>query len=211
MQEYIQPNANQQLMYQRLQECHPGFQLVLGVDLCKGDGTYGDDVRQTAGLLLKNNLKTTWQFSEEPHESFIRDALTGSMTHPSRIVRRVVGTSLAICVRQKGWQSTPQLWQLIAENLDASKDPNALDGALDALYKICEETNGYLESDAATGEPSWFARVPGEFSHSENVATVWTSGWEGETIRDCDFEYDCALVAEGKTRRWMIIYEVCLG
>jgi len=94
LQEYIQPNANQQLMYQRLQECSkfPDFNSYLALILCKGDGTYGDDVRQTAGLLLKNNLKTTWQFSEEPHESFIRDALTGSMTHPSRIVRRVVGT-----------------------------------------------------------------------------------------------------------------------
>tara|TARA_B100001769_G_scaffold256148_1_gene233182 strand:- start:371 stop:3157 length:2787 start_codon:yes stop_codon:yes gene_type:complete len=162
LQEYIQPNANQQLMYQRLQECSkfPDFNSYLALILCKGDGTYGDDVRQTAGLLLKNNLKTTWQFSEEPHESFIRDALTGSMTHPSRIVRRVVGTSLAICVRQKGWQSAPQLWQLIAENLDASKDPNALDGALDALYKICEETNGYLESDVATANQVGLPECP---------------------------------------------------
>ena len=170
------------------------------VCVCKARADVRGRRSANRGCLLKNNLKTTWQLSEEPHESFIRDALTGSMTHPSRIVRRVVGTALAICIWQKGWQSTPQLWQLIAENLDASKDPNALDGALDALYKICEETNGYLEV-LGHSEPSWFTRVPREFSHSENVATIWTSRWEGETIRDCNFEHDCALVAEGKKRR----------
>ena len=65
LREYIQPNADQKVMYERLQECSkfPDFNSYLALILCKGDGTYGDDVRQTAGLLLKNNLKTTWQLS----------------------------------------------------------------------------------------------------------------------------------------------------
>jgi len=150
LREYTKPNCDQKLMFKKLQECSqfPDFNSYLALILTKDGLNFDDVIRQTAGLILKNNLKTTWQFQEEPHESYIREQLMDAMIHKSRIVRKVVGTSLAICIRQKGWQSFPQLWPMIQDNLDIQKnDANALDGALDALYKICEETNGYLEAD----------------------------------------------------------------
>lgn len=45
-------------MYQRLQQCAkiPDFNNYLAFILTQGEGTQ-DEIRQTAGLLLKNNLK----------------------------------------------------------------------------------------------------------------------------------------------------------
>ena len=58
-------------MYQRLQQCAqiPDFNNYLAFILTQGEGTQ-DEIRQTAGLLLKNNLKTGWHTAAPSATSF---------------------------------------------------------------------------------------------------------------------------------------------
>jgi len=61
--------------------------------LTQGEGQ-PDDVRQTAGLLLKNNLKTGWQNTSMEYRAYIQRALLPGLGHPSRFLRLTVGGAL---------------------------------------------------------------------------------------------------------------------
>ena len=78
-------------MYQRLQQCAkiPDFNNYLAFILTQGEGTQ-DEIRQTAGLLLKNNLKTGWQSTEPAHQAYIQRALLPALGHPNRFLRHIV-------------------------------------------------------------------------------------------------------------------------
>ena len=61
--EYLDPRANQREMLGRLEQCagFPDFNNYLAHVLTSDeDAGRREDVRQSAGLLLKNNLKTSW-------------------------------------------------------------------------------------------------------------------------------------------------------
>ena len=79
-------------MYQRLQQCAsvPDFNNYLAFILTRGEGA-PEEVRQTAGLLLKNNLKSGWGAATRENKVFIQNALLQSLGHPVRFLRHTVG------------------------------------------------------------------------------------------------------------------------
>ena len=136
-------------MYQRLQQCAsvPDFNNYLAFILTKGDGV-ADEIRQTAGLLLKNNLKTGWHSASAPNRVFIQNTLLQSMNHPSKFLRNTVGTCISMITRAAGPIGWPEVYPALAHAISietASADSNYLDGGLDAVYKVCEELNGRLD------------------------------------------------------------------
>ena len=62
-------------------------------------------------------------------------ALLHAIRSPSKPLRHVVGTNVAVIVGVGGMPTWPELLMSIVQCLE-SNDPNALEGALDALYKV---------------------------------------------------------------------------
>lgn len=54
---------------------------------------------------------------------------------PSKPLRQTVGTSIAVIVGQGGLNTWPELVAACVQSLEGT-DLNALEGALDALYKV---------------------------------------------------------------------------
>ena len=136
-------------MYQRLQQCAsvPDFNNYLAFILTKGEGA-PEEVRQTAGLLLKNNLKSGWRAASGVNKTFIQNALLQSLGHPVRFLRHTVGTCVSMIARAAGPTGWPEMYPALADAIaaeTASANPNLLDGGLDAVYKVCEELNGRLD------------------------------------------------------------------
>ena len=118
-------------------------------------------VRQSAGLLLKNNLKDSYagtsddlrryikvsntaldegpgaqcHFRWTPVLTWAQVALLHAINNPSKPLRQTVGTSVAVIVGVGGLQNWPELLGTFTACLD-SGDKNSLEGALDALYKV---------------------------------------------------------------------------
>ena len=134
-------------MYQRLQQCAriPDFNNYLAAILCDGDGVQ-EEIRQTAGLLLKNNLKTGWETTAAEYRAFIQRALLPALGHASKLIRQTAGTCVSMAARAAGPAGWPDLYPALARCVE-SGDANHVDGALDAIYKTCEELNGRLDVD----------------------------------------------------------------
>ncbi len=62
-------------------------------------------------------------------------ALLHAIRSPSKPLRHVVGTNVAVIVGVGGLPTWPELLMSFVQCLESS-DPNALEGALDALYKV---------------------------------------------------------------------------
>ena len=61
-----------------------------------------DEIRQTAGLLLKNNLKTGWLTAATEHRAYIQHSLLPGLGHPNRFLRHTVGTCISMIARAAG-------------------------------------------------------------------------------------------------------------
>ena len=68
--------------------------------------------------------------------SILQVALLHAIRSPSKPLRHVVGTNVAVIVGVGGLPTWPELLMSFVQCLESS-DPNALEGALDALYKVC--------------------------------------------------------------------------
>ncbi len=146
--EYLDPRANQREMLGRLEACakFPDFNNYLAHVLTSDeDPGRREDVRQSAGLLLKNNLKTSWMTTmSEEYRAYVKGTLMSGLGHASRLIRSTAGTCVALIVRCGGVEHWPELWPALIAAVEAGDD-NSRDGALDALYKSCEEVNGRLD------------------------------------------------------------------
>ena len=111
-------------MYQRLQQCAkiPDFNNYLAFILTQGEGTQ-DEIRQTAGLLLKNNLKTGWQSTEPAHRGVHpARAFLPALGHPNRFLRHTVGTALSMITRAVGPRGWPGLYTAAGADPRATPD-----------------------------------------------------------------------------------------
>ena len=136
--------------------CHAGhWQHPEPADFSQACGLCsGLQVRQSAGLYLKNNLKA-FGSSNEQHKQFIKEALLHVLHQPQRSLRQTAGTAIASIVVQIGLAAWPELVQALITLLSASTDANALSAGLDTLYKagwaghcnmvLAEHTNSYCD------------------------------------------------------------------
>lgn len=93
------------------------------------------EVRQAAGLLLKNNLRATFNSLPPPSQQYIKSELLPCLGATDRTIRSTVGTVISVLFqlgRVVGW---PELLQALVQCLD-SNDLNHMEGAMDAIYKV---------------------------------------------------------------------------
>ena len=120
-------------------KAYPDFNSYLAFIFASGEGL-PVEVRQTAGLLLKNNVRVAYGGIAEDFRAFIKAALLPVLGHASRPLRHTAGTCAVTIVNLSGLGAWPELVAALAEGLDAASDSNRVEGALDLVYKVRHTT-----------------------------------------------------------------------
>ena len=94
------------------------------------------EIRQAAGLLLKNNLKGAYPSMSQENQKYIKSELLPCLGAVDRNIRTTVGTIISVIVNIEEGSGWPELLPALVTCLD-SNDLNHMDGAMDALSKVC--------------------------------------------------------------------------
>ncbi|KAH9541786.1 hypothetical protein CY35_14G084100 [Sphagnum magellanicum] len=141
------PSGDQNRVWQQLQRCNcfPDFNNYLAFILCRAEGQ-SSEVRQAAGLMLKNNLKSSYQAMPLGYQQYIKAELRPHLGAADKQVRATVAIVISAVVQQGNGQDWPEIFQAFVQCLD-SNDYNHMEGALDSLSKICEDKPEALDQD----------------------------------------------------------------
>ncbi|KDP33292.1 hypothetical protein JCGZ_13079 [Jatropha curcas] len=140
-------SADKSQILQQLQHYSqfPDFNNYLVFILARAEGK-SVEIRQAAGLLLKNNLRNAYKSITPVHQQYIKSELLPCLGAADRHIRSTVGTIISVVVQIGGISGWPELLQALVTCLD-SNDVNHMEGAMDALSKICEDVPQVLDSE----------------------------------------------------------------
>jgi len=143
--QYQQASVDHAQIFAQLQHCSsfPDFNNYLVFIFSSGE-SYSVEVRQSAGLLLKNNLKTAFLTTAPEFQAFIKHHVLRSLGTDNPNIRSTTGTIVSVIAVTGGIANWPEMTMAVAQCL-YSEDPNHMEGALDALFKICEDIPGELD------------------------------------------------------------------
>lgn len=88
------------------------------------------EVRQAAGLLLKNNLKTVFKSMPPINQEYIKAELLPCLGASDRQIRSTSGTIISVLVQLGGVLGWPELLHTLVKCLDSS-DWTHMEGASD--------------------------------------------------------------------------------
>lgn len=148
LEQQISPStADKAQIWQQLQHYSqfPDFNNYLAFILARGEGKTVE-IRQAAGLLLKNNLRSAYKLMAPTNQQYIKSELLPCLGSADRHIRSTVGTIISVVVQLGGVLGWPELLQALVNCLD-SNDLNHMEGAMDALSKICEDIPQVLDLD----------------------------------------------------------------
>ncbi|KAL6346911.1 hypothetical protein AAG906_003028 [Vitis piasezkii] len=147
LQHQISPSSDKSQIWQQLQHFShfPDFNNYLVFILARAEGQ-SVEVRQAAGLLLKNNLRTAFNSMTPAYQLYIKSELLPCLGAADRHIRSTAGTIITVLVQLGGVSGWPELLQALANCLE-SNNLNHMEGAMDALSKICEDVPQVLDSD----------------------------------------------------------------
>ncbi|KAK6912250.1 Importin-beta, N-terminal domain [Dillenia turbinata] len=147
LEQHISPTSDKSQIWQQLQHYShfPDFNNYLAFILARADAK-SVEIRQAAGLLLKNNLRTAFKSMSPAHQQYIKSELLPCLGAADRHIRSTVGTIVSVIVQLVGVFGWPELLQALVNCLD-SGELNHMEGAMDALSKICEDIPQVLDSD----------------------------------------------------------------
>ncbi|GAB2285053.1 Transportin-1 [Dionaea muscipula] len=123
----------------------PDFNNYLVFILSRADGKSAE-VRQAAGLLLKNNLRSSFKSMSPTSQQYIKSELLPCLCAPDKHIRTTAGTIISVIVQLEGVAGWHELLHVLLTCLD-SNNVNHMEGAMDALSKICEDVPQVLDSD----------------------------------------------------------------
>lgn len=106
--------------------------------------------RSAAAIMLKNNAKSQYKTIPEPSKAYIKSTILAGLQDSNAQIRNFVGNVITEVIRQggvMGWpQALPELLSMAA-NESGRMSPEAQDGAMGALFKICEDNKRALDQD----------------------------------------------------------------
>ncbi|KAK7280593.1 hypothetical protein RJT34_25658 [Clitoria ternatea] len=123
----------------------PDFNNYLAFIFSRAEGK-SVEVRQAAGLYLKNNLRSTYKSMLPIYQQYVKSELLPCLGAADKHIRSTTGTIISVVVQIGGVVGWPELLQALVNCLD-SNDLNHMEGAMDALSKICEDIPQYLDAD----------------------------------------------------------------
>jgi len=145
-------NAAQESAYSRLTELshHEEFDLYLAFVLNAGMPEFGPElsavVRQTAGLVLKNNLRRSYAAHSSEARNYIHTELLIAVGDALEPIRIAASIAISVIVGKSGLQAWPELLPSLTTYL-RSDDDSYVKGAVSSLCKICEDSMDWFESD----------------------------------------------------------------
>ncbi|KAJ0241878.1 Transportin-1 [Hirschfeldia incana] len=149
LEQQISPSSavDKSLIWKQLQHFSqfPDFNNYLVFILVRPEGK-SIETRQAAGLLLKNNLKVGYSSMAGENRKYIKSELLPCLGAVDRHIRTTVGTIISEIVNIDGVSGWLELLPALVTCLD-SNDLNHMDGAMDALSKICEDIPHVLDSE----------------------------------------------------------------
>ncbi|KAI3419849.1 Importin N-terminal domain-containing protein [Psidium guajava] len=147
LEQHISPTSDKSRIWQQLQHYSqfPDFNNYLAFIFARAEGK-SVEIRQAAGLLLKNNLRSAFKSLDPTYQQYIKKELLPCLGAADRHIRSTVGTIISVVVQQGRISGWPELLQGLVQCLD-SNDQNHMEGAMDALSKICEDIPQELDMD----------------------------------------------------------------
>mmetsp|Transcript_9191 Transcript_9191/g.26329 ORF Transcript_9191/g.26329 Transcript_9191/m.26329 type:complete len:907 (-) Transcript_9191:548-3268(-) len=141
--EYQKPGANQSQIFAQLKQCEsiPDYCNYLTYIFAEAE-SFPLEVRQSAGLLLKNNLRNAYLTAPDEFKVYIRGLLLPCLASPNKVLRHTAGTIISVIVGSAGMEAWPDLLKAMTNTLDnvaTENSGNEVDGVLDTLLKICED------------------------------------------------------------------------
>ncbi|CAI9104774.1 OLC1v1003526C1 [Oldenlandia corymbosa var. corymbosa] len=149
IEQQISPSPDKTEVWKKLQHysTFPDFNNYLAFIFAHAEGK-SVDIRQAAGLLLKNNLRTTFSSMPPANQQYIKAELLPCLGSADRHIRTTAGTIITVLIQIGGVAGWPELLHALVKCLD-SNEVNHMEGAMDALSKICEDVPQLLDSDYA--------------------------------------------------------------
>ncbi|KAG6399270.1 hypothetical protein SASPL_140746 [Salvia splendens] len=148
LQQQMAPTADDKsAVWQKLEHYSqfPDFNNYLAFIFARAEGI-SVEVRQAAGLLLKNNLRSALKTMPPTNQQYIKLELLPCVGAADKQIRSTAGTIISTFVQIGGVAEWPELLHALVKCLD-SNDVNHMEGAMDALSKICEDVPQVLDSD----------------------------------------------------------------
>ncbi|OWM80947.1 transportin-1-like isoform X2 [Punica granatum] len=139
LRQHIRPTSDQSRILQQLQHYSqfPDFNNYLAFIFTSAEGE-SVEIRQAAGLLLKNNLKTSFNSLDSSCQTYIKTEILPCLGASDRNIKSTVGTVISVIVEQGRISTWPELLGALLQCLD-SDNLNHMEGAMDAISKICED------------------------------------------------------------------------
>jgi transportin-1 len=105
------------------------------------------DLRNMAGIMLKNNIRDYFDKIHPASVEYIRTEAPGLLGDPMLGIRQTCGSILTTILLKIGPQNWPDLLTNLAEAI-GSDSAELVDGAFSTLEKICEDHAEELQKDA---------------------------------------------------------------
>lgn len=112
---------------------------------------------RTAGaIMLKNNVRSNFKAMSDQSKAYIKSTILSGLADPTSQIRSYVGNVITEIVKSGGVHGWPEVIPeiiAIAENFNGQASPDAQDGAMSALVKICEDNKKALDQESGSQRP----------------------------------------------------------
>ena len=115
--------------------------------------------RTAAAIMLKNNVKSEYNSLPDLSKLYIKHTIFPGLSDPTPQIRNYVGNVITEMVRQEGLSRWPEVLSKlvsIVEDGGCGGSADAAEGAMGALFKICEDHKPALDAPAAGTPPLAF-------------------------------------------------------
>lgn len=112
--------------------------------------------RSAAAIMLKNDIKTSYRSISTETKTFIRSLILQGLADLSPQIRNYAGNVITEMVRQGGIMEWPQIFSsltLLISNGSGNISTHTREGAMNALFKICEDNRRALDKDYQGQKP----------------------------------------------------------
>lgn len=112
------------------------------------DAAHYTQARAAAAIMLKNDVRTSYKTMSDTTKAYIRSIIVVGLQDPNAQMRGYAGNVITEIVRQGGIMGWPQILSDLINmisNADGTISPQAQEGAMSALLKICEDSRKALD------------------------------------------------------------------
>ncbi|KAJ8609719.1 hypothetical protein MRB53_038956 [Persea americana] len=113
--------------------------------------------RSAAAILLKNNIRSSWSTIQDASKTYIRSTIVLGLNDSNQLIRNYTGNVITELVKKGGVLSWPQILpDLVAAIQNSSSSPSLQEGAMGAIFKICEDNSVALDKEYQSQRPLAF-------------------------------------------------------